>query len=336
MPGMVNTVLGAVDTAELGLVLPHEHLFINEMPEQRNIGLVNDATMLLDELRQYRESGGSTIVDVTTASLSDGADPDPEGVMGSGLGTGRRGGETRSYGNVKAVQRLSEASGINIVIGTGQYREPYLDADWVNSTSVSEIAATFAKEITEGIGESGVKAGIIGEIASDKWFISALEERCFRGAGRAQAMTGAAVTTHAARWPIGLAQLDLLEEEGADPSRVIIGHCDSVNIPAYHVAIAKRGAYVEFDSIRGVDSKVVELRIQMISNMIERGFLDQLLLSHDNCYTSHFHAGGGTGFDYIPSGFAAVLLNAGVTKDEFHQMTVVNPRRALAGIETKC
>lgn len=328
----VQTVRGPVEADDLGLVLPHEHLLINEMREQRNIGLVNDVAMLTKELVGFKAAGGGTLVDVTTASLVDGAEPDPSGAMKPHGGpVVRPSGTTRSASSIAVLQQMSAASDVHIVVGAGQYREPYLDAEWVNRSTVGAIAEQFIKEVEVGIDGSGVRAGIIGEIASDGWYVSALEERCFRAAGRAQAATGVAVTTHAARWPVGLAQLDLLESEGADPSRVVIGHCDSLNMPDYHLAIARRGAYVEFDSIRGMNPAVVDLRVDFVMGLLDAGFVDQVLLSGDNCYTAHFHAGGGSGFDYIPTGFRKALTDRGISAACVDRMMVDNPRRALTG-----
>ena len=188
----VQTVRGPVAADDLGLVLPHEHLLINEMREQRNIGLVNDVAMLTAELVGFKAAGGGTLVDVTTASLVDGAEPDPAGAMTPGSRRAvRPAGNTRSASSLAVLQQMSEASDVHIVVGAGQYREPYLDAEWVNRSTVGAIADQFISEVEEGIDGSGVRAGIIGEIASDGWYVSALEERCFRAAGRAQHQLGA-------------------------------------------------------------------------------------------------------------------------------------------------
>ncbi|MBL1102060.1 hypothetical protein [Streptomyces coffeae] len=91
---------------------------------------------------------------------------------------------------------------------------------------------------------AGVRVGLIGEVGCDKWYISAAEERSLRAAARAQRATGAAIYTHAAHWPVGPLQLDLLLSEGADPIRIAIGHCDTVTVPDYAFRVAERGAYV--------------------------------------------------------------------------------------------
>jgi phosphotriesterase-related protein len=214
-------------------------------------------------------------------------------------------------------------------MGSGHYRDPYLDRDWFDRTSVDEIADLIVRDLEEGVDETGIRAGIIGEIGADKWYISAAEERSFRAAARAHLRTGITITTHAARWPIGIPQLDILQAEGVDPRRVIIGHCDMVPIPEYHEAIAQRGAFVEFDTIRGESEYDVKIRVAFVKNLIEKGFTNRILLSHDVCLRSLLSIFGGCGYDYIFTTFLPLLLDAGVGEDEVRQITVLNPRDAL-------
>ncbi len=110
-------------------------------------------------------------------------------------------------------------------MGTGWYRDPFLDRQYFETHSTDEIAADIVRDIEVGVADTGVRAGVIGEIACDR-VITPAEERSFRAAARAHLRTGATISTHAARWPIGHAQLDILCQEGVDPGRVIIGHSE--------------------------------------------------------------------------------------------------------------
>src|SRR5262249_23483894 len=149
------------------------------------------------ELAALHAAGGRTVVDLTLDEI--GRDP-------------------------AALRRVSEATGMAIVMGCGHYRDPYLDRDWFDRMAVDDIAAELVREIEEGVRGTGVRAGMIGEIGADRAWISAAEERSFRAAARAHRRTGLTITTHAARWPVGLAQVALLTEEGVDPGRIIVGH----------------------------------------------------------------------------------------------------------------
>lgn len=327
--GEIHTATGSVPASELGITLMHEHLFANLMQEYRATGLLNDVQTMVEEVKAFTAVEGRTIVDVTPAELTRGAAPDPAAVLGGAKASGPW--PSRSPENVLAIQTVARATGAYIVLGTGHYRDPYLGDGWLDEHNVDEICEHLIEDIETGISGTDVRAGIIGEIGADKWFVSAREERSFRAAARAQRRTGLALTTHAARWPVGIAQLDLLAEEGVDPRRVIIGHCDSVPVVEYHEAIARRGAFVQYDLIRGESEAQTRRTVDLVLEMVRRGHGGQLLLSHDVCTTSQLASNGGAGFAFVPTGFADALEQAGLERAEIDSLLVDNPRRALAG-----
>ena len=327
----VMTVLGPVDDHALGVTLMHEHLLINEMIEERAIGLLHDEDLMRHELQVFADAGGGTVVELTTAELTSGAAADPTGRYGGVPSSGYAENGTREPNHVLALVELSRRTGLNLVLGAGHYRDPYLDRTFVDRRSVDQVAERIVEEATVGFAGTGVRAGIIGEVAADRWHVSAAEERSFRAAARAHLETGLTITTHAARWPVGIDQLDILTSEGVAPERVIIGHCDTVSIPEYHADLAERGVFVEFDTIRGTTELDTRRRVGYVLDLVRAGHLDQILLSHDNCSRTHLHAGGGQGFDYLVTGFTEELRRAGLDAGEIEQMLVANPRRALAG-----
>jgi predicted metal-dependent phosphotriesterase family hydrolase len=324
----VMTVTGPIAADSCGPTLPHEHLFINEMREERAIGLLNDQRLLTEELSAFAAAGGKTIVELTTAELTAGASPDPRGhfrgVQDSGLPVHG----SRTVNHVLATAEIARASGINIVLGTGHYRDPYFDDGWLEHHSVQEVAARMCADTREGFPGTSIRAGIIGEIGADKWYISPREERSFRAAALAHAETGLTITTHAARWPVGIDQLDLLCELGVDPRRVIIGHCDTVNIPEYHLELARRGSYVQFDTIRGGDYDVAA-RCEFVLGLRSEGFLDRILLSHDVCEKSQLRAYGGGGYAFILEVFLDLLRKRGLSEEELERLVTSNPQGAL-------
>lgn len=327
----VETAAGPIAAADMGHTLTHEHIFVNMLMEYRETGWLNDYPLMVEEVKSFKQAGGATIIDVSTAEMTRGAAPDPAGALSGQVGMADPEDGSRSESNVLALRRLSEDTGLNIIIGAGHYRDPYFEETWFNRHNADMIAERIVRDIQEGIGQTGIRAGIIGEIGADKWYISPAEERSFRAAARAQKRTGVAITTHAARWPIGIAQLDLLESEGVDLRRVIVGHCDSVNIPGYHEALAKRGAYVQYDTIRGNTEYDTRLRLGFVLNMIENGLIDHVLMSHDICRRSQLHIHAAGGFDFIPTVFSKLLVDAGLSKEQVHQICIENPRRAVAG-----
>lgn len=302
--GSVMTVLGAVPAAELGVVLPHEHLFSDLLREYRSQGVLNDEHLAVEEVRRFGAAGGGTLVDLTTVEI--GRDP-------------------------AALRRVSAASGVHVVMGCGHYRDPYLDRAWFDRTSVEEAADLLVAEIADGVGPESVRPGMIGEIGCDQGWVSAAEERSFRAAARAQLRTGLTVSTHAARRPVGLAQLDLLEHEGVDPRRVVVGHCDTVPQPAYHLELARRGCFVQMDGL-GTDGAFHEHRtLGFVQRLADAGHLEQVLLSHDVFLPEHLHAHGGTGYDHLLVAVVPALRERGFGDDDVRTLLVDNPRRALTG-----
>jgi predicted metal-dependent phosphotriesterase family hydrolase len=300
----VMTVTGPVAAQQLGVVLPHEHVFIDLVSEYRGNGLLNDEHLACEELRTLRAAGGSTLVDLTLDEI--GRDP-------------------------AALRRISKATGISIVMGCGHYRDPYLDRAWFDRTAVDAIAEELVRDITEGVSGTGVRAGIIGEIGADRGYISAAEERSFRAAARAHAKTGLTINTHAARWPVGTAQLQLLAEEGVDPRRVIVGHTDSVPIPDYHLALVRQGCYVSFDSIGTGSPYDTDRAVDYVLDLVKAGFGAQILLSHDVCLRDHLRAAGGPGYAYLLTDFLPRLTAAGLDPEQVRSFVTDNPRMALTG-----
>ena len=301
----VMTVLGPVPADQLGITLPHEHLLI-DMHRVTRIGdhLLNDVSLAIKEVSAFRQAGGSSLVDVTNRNL--GRDP-------------------------AALQRIARETGLNIVMGCGWYTEPYYDRD-LHYQSVNQIADGILRDIVEGVDDTGVRAGIIGEIGCDLYHVSPVEERVLRAAARAQKQTGLAITTHAVRCPAGLWQLDILEEEGVDLRRAIVGHCDLYPRPEYHEAIARRGAYVAFDTIRGLNLWDVQCRIEWLKLLLEKGYLRQILISQDVCMKSYTKNYGGQGYDYILTRLVPMLRESGLSQEQIHVLTVENPRTALIGV----
>jgi predicted metal-dependent phosphotriesterase family hydrolase len=299
----VMTVRGPIASTDLGVTLPHEHLFIDLLREYRGNGLLHDEALAIEEVGVFRAAGGATIVDCTSEGL--GRDP-------------------------SALRRVAEAAGVNVIMGSGHYRRPYVDEARLDRMSVDQIAADIVRDLSEGVGDTGIRAGIIGEIGCDR-YIGALEERVFRAAARAHRQTGATISTHAARWPVGDAQLDLLAEEGVDPDRVIIGHCDMVPDPTYHQRLARRGAWVQFDTVQGVNDWDTQRRLHWIRSLFDAGLEHRLLLSQDVCLTTDLVAYGGPGYAYLLTGFRERLRSAGFPESALTLLLERNPRRALTG-----
>lgn len=297
----VMTVLGPVEASKLGSTLPHEHLFANLTKQILIGGVINDRRLVIQEVELFAAVGGRTIVDLTTNDI------------------GR---------NPGWLREVSQRTGVNVIMGCGFYREPYIDSAKIDRASVESLADAMVLEIEYGI--DGVRPGIIGEVGSEQ-FITSTEERCLRASAQAQQRTGLSISTHAGRWPNGVRQLDILASEGTSPTRVIIGHSDTIPDADYHLAIVERGAYIEFDTIRGSSRYNVDTRIEYITNLINRGYSRQILLSQDVCLMTHLVAEGGGGYAYVHSGFRDELAAAGIDDSMLDDLLIHNPARALTG-----
>jgi predicted metal-dependent phosphotriesterase family hydrolase len=309
-PG-IQTVLGRIDPGELGWTLPHEHTAIALWHIANRWDyweLRRDEAVIFEELAKFAAAGGSAIVDLTLPGVG----RDPLWLAG-----------------------LARATGLHVVMGSGWYRDAYYPAEvLIDRRSVGDLADEIVREATEGVGDTGIRAGIIGEIGTDKPWLSAREERVHRAAARAARRTGLSITTHAVQSTVGLDQLTMFEEEGADLSRVVIGHADSNPSPDYHQAIVERGATVEFDFL-GMSFTSLERHgegriVESICELLSRGQAGQVLLSQDVCHDSQLTRYGGNGYVYLADTFLPRLRAVGVSDDEIRTMTVDNPRRLLA------
>ena len=309
MAPRVMTVSGPIPPDRVGFSLPHEHTGISLWHVANRWDyweLTPDEPTLVEELADFRRRGGSTLVDLTLDGV--GRDPD-------------------------RLRRLATRSGVQLVMGCGWYRGAYYPAEaQIDRRSVDELAAELVTEFRDGVRGTGVHPGIIGEIGTDKPWVSALEERVHRAAARAAVATGMAISTHGVMSAVGLAQLRIFEEEGADPARVVIGHADSYPVLDHYLAVLDRGANLEFDFIGqrfGTEEAAEPRLVELIVEMLERGYGPQLLLSQDVCHNVQLRANGGFGYAYLQQHFLPTLRTAAVAEGEIAQMTIENPRRIL-------
>ena len=311
-PGEIQTVRGAIPPADLGFTLPHEHTKVSLWHIQGRWDyweLIGEEPRILEELGAYTAAGGRALVDLTLD------------------GIGR---------DLPRLARISEATKLHIIGGSGWYRTAYYPPEArIDHRTADDLADEIVREFTDGVpGPNGpVRPGIIGEIGTDKPWVTAQEERVFRAAARAAKRTGAAITTHAVQSDVGLAQLAILEDEGLDPARIVIGHCDSYPRIEHWREIVRRGATVEADFLgmsftpleRAGEPKVIEL----LKQLIDEGFASQIMLSQDVCHDSQLLSYGGNGYTYLQKTFLPRLLAAGVDQQTIEQITVKNPARIL-------
>jgi phosphotriesterase-related protein len=300
--GVIRTVQGPIKAADLGRTLMHEHILCDfYRTSGQGDQILNDEDLAVDELDYLKQAGGTAVVECTTLDLN----RQPEG-----------------------LRRISERTGLHIIMSTGWYRQPFYP-ETIDRDSTQNIADHFVQELTNGVAGSAIQAGIIGEIGVNLDYATAQEERVLRAAAKAQRTTGAPLSTHASLYPVGLLQLEILEEEGAELSKVIIGHCDTYLDQSYHIELLNKGAYIQFDTIGREHMNPDDRRADALVDLLRLGWIEKLLLSSDRCYRSDLHAFGGAGYDVVFNKFFQMLGERGVTREEIDVITIGNPSSVL-------
>lgn len=323
----INTVTGPARPNELGMTLVHEHLLIGYPGWQMDalapkFRRADALARGVDRMHELRELGVSTFLDPCPMDL------------------GR---------DVEFMADVSERSGMRIVCTTGAYKQNEGITYTFGALPVEEITQIYVKELTEGIGESGIRAGLV-KAATGSPHITEYEQKLLTAAGRAAALVGCPVITHTDHAHCGSEQLDLLMGEGVPAHRILVGHSDGRDDDAYHRLLADRGAYVGFDRF-GIETIISdEKRIESVCRMIESGYVRSLCLSHD--YTCASWLGRpifGGRFVATPEMLAVGmpdwdvthlfkrilprLRDRGVTDADVKTMLVDNPGRYFSGQE---
>lgn len=347
----VMTVLGPVAADSLGVTITHEHLFIDlscyfrepASPEaaaafeeqvtlanlhlmhrdpygSRENCILDDPALAAREVEVFRRAGGRTIVDVTLPDI------------------GR---------DVRKLRDLAQRTGVNIVAGCGHYIVSAWPAG-LSNRGEDDLAQELIREITEGIDDTGIRPGIIGEIGTSNP-IHPFERRMLRAAAKAHLATGLAITVHVhPPGRCGHEVLDILTGEGVAPGRIILDHIDaSLAHPDIefaqavdHIAsLADRGCFVEFDLCGNSGYFVTSEaswwlpsdreRVRAIAWLCRRGHSGRILLSQDVGHRHYLREYGGWGYAHVLTDFSHHLREAGVNDDIQRTFLVDNPARAL-------
>ncbi|MFF4453952.1 phosphotriesterase [Streptomyces goshikiensis] len=231
-----------------------------------------------------------------------------------------------------ALARISGACGVPVVAGTGWYHEGFHPAE-VGRADVAELAATLIAEIEGGIGATGIRPGVIGEVGSHGDRPGGPEARSLLAAARAATATGLSVATHAGLGRGGRAQLELLTGAGLAPHRICVGHQDLLDDSAAHRELAAAGAYVAFDTVGKEHYRSDTVRLRLLLALLEAGYADRALLSCDVSRRGYLSARGGQGYGHLFRSFLPRLRAAGVGEDLIDLMTRRNVLRFLTGAD---
>ncbi|MCL2163085.1 MAG: hypothetical protein FWH55_01555 [Oscillospiraceae bacterium] len=350
----IVTVTGEVPREMLGVTSVHEHVLINvsklfmEFDEAsqnankykkvsienlsilrsnptalRDNLILDDEDLAEEELMKFKKAGGNTIVDVTN------------------IGIGR---------DVKALYRISRATGVNIVAGSGYYIR-ITHPPGTHEKSIDEIKEEIITDLKYGVGETGIRAGVIGEVAFN-WTLHPDEAKILTASAMAQRETGAGLQVHGWPWVKEkgdytqlIEVLKLLLKNGADPAKICINHIDGpfgFDLESFRTVL-NMGAFVEFDNF-GHESYVRRddrerfhscrhgydfQRVETIKSLIDDGYINQIMFTSDVCLKTLLCKYGGWGYGHILDNIIPMMFDYGITRQEVNHMLIDNTARFL-------
>ncbi|MFC1931345.1 phosphotriesterase [Chloroflexota bacterium] len=343
LAGKVQTVLGRISPDQLGITLPHEHIVADLSPifiepkeatdkamayhpvtidilwwiRYHQVQNLDDCRLLdeklaIEEILRFKSAGGKSIVDMSNIGL--GRDP-------------------------LALARIARITGLNIITGSGYYFDSSMGPE-MDTKSEEEIVEEIVRDISEEVGNTRIRAGMIGEIGCSSP-LTKREMKSLRAAAKAQKITGAPLNIHPGRNEDSLGEImPILEKAGADLSRTVISHIDrTLRNPANRSQLAKTGCYLEYDifgregyfltQTMNIDLPNDHQRLNEIAQLIDDGYLEQILISQDICNKSSLCAYGGWGYAHILRDTVPVMRQKGFTEDVIRTLIVENPKRLL-------
>ncbi len=302
----IHTVLGNIAPSELGTTTCHEHLlWVVPEPytdEDPDLGF-DSIPAAVAELRHFKTNGGSALIEMTTAEI--GRCP-------------------------RELLQISQAAQVHVIATTGHHKEKFSRRALQNK-SVDEIAARIIADIQTGMDNTTIRAGVI-KAATSQNTASESELQVIQAVGLAHKATGAPVSTHTESGTFAIEQMQLLRQAGVPAERLLIGHLDR-NLPREtYFNLARAGVYLGFDQIGKNKYWSDEERVQLICELINAGYVRQILLSGDTARKSawHTHNSGVEGIAHLLTRFVPALQIADVSKNNIHTLLVENPARFLA------
>ena len=352
LTGKAQTVLGLIEPANLGITLPHEHFIIDQtcagvyfaepkeydqrllahqsvtlenlswvryhMTENLDNRMLLDEEMSIKEANLFKKQGGQTIVDQTSIGI--GRDPE-------------------------TLTRISRATGLNIIMGSGYYIEGSYSKETMDVKTDEDVADEIVKDIIIGVNGTGICSGMIGELGCS-WPLKGNEKKVLRAGALAQKKTGCAITIHPGRnekSPIEI--VEVLSNAGANLKRVVISHMDRCGfLLDTRRKILDFGCYIAYDNFGLEGYYPIELaikedhlpdmpndvqRIKEIKELIEMGYLNQILLSQDIGMKITTVSYGGGGYAHILREVVPYMKVYGITDEQIKTMMIDNPKKLL-------
>jgi phosphotriesterase-related protein len=301
---VLYTTLGPKVASDLGMILPHEHLFVDlgpiEAASYLNANIDEAVAVMAPEVKKIQVQGITALVECTP------------------VGVGRR---------ADIDLAISRATNFPVVLPTGIYREPWVP-QWARDADEEALVEWMVKELTEGIEATGIPAAWIKVSAGDDGLTDS-ERKILRAAARAGVQTGAIIGSHTIRGWVVAEQLQIIEDAGYSANRFIWIHTQAEPDIALHIDVGRRGAWLEYDGIGG---KSDEWYVEAVQRLLDAGFEKQLMLSQDRGWYDPSKPGGGkvAPFTHLVGEFLPKLRASGVGEATVQQLVQHNPFAAYA------
>jgi len=296
---MIRTVLGDMPKEKLGTTMCHEH-FIVDLTKVRHDteSKIETVEEVIPEIQKMMDLGVQSTIEVTTNDM---------------------------YRDVLKLKEISEKTKLNIVAATGFYLSEY-HPEWMEKATVEEIADIMIKDLTVGIDGTGIKAGVIGEIASSPKEFVGCEKKVLEAAALASVKTGATVTTHTGRFTVD-ETIQILKDGGVPADKIVIGHQDLIDDTPYHLHVLQQGVNIGFDTCGKVAYQLDETRAKNILKIAQAGYGDHIMLSNDISRRSYFTTNGKFGYTAVMDRVVPFLKEYGASDELIHKILVDNPAR---------
>lgn len=309
--GQILTVKGIMSPEKMGMTLPHEHLIIKH--QGPDVDIV-DVDLVIEDIKKYVAAGGRTLVEMTNEKI--GRDP-------------------------AAFKRISEETGLNVIMGCGYYKDAWIPYEARNKTA-DVIAQEIVNDIFIGVPVDGeyIHSGQIGEIGISR-NMTQIEENSLRGSARAQKATGAALSIH---FDFNTTDreydhiLKILDEEGVDNHRVVFNHVMAkIDDIDRIIRLAKTGVNLTFDNFGiEIDDRMVkfmsipmEEQLVTIKALLKFGLIDHMMLSQDVCFKGCLTANGGFGYTHLLDHIVPFLHKLNINDYDIERMIIFNARKVF-------
>jgi phosphotriesterase-related protein len=304
MAHYIQTITGRIDPANAGLTLPHEHIMVDFIGADQSGTHRYDrddvVQKILPVLNEITLLGVKTFIECTPMYLAR---------------------------DVRVLAAVAQATSLQIITNTGQYKEPFLPESTFTSTP-EHLAEGWITEFENGIDGTDCKPGFV-KTAVNPESLAPAQKTVISAAAITSKATGLPVATHTGVADPANEILDIFESYGVDPDRWIFVHAQNEPSLDKLLGVARRGAWIELDGLRAESQ---EKHLESLLALLEAGYEEKVMLSHDSGWYRVGEPDGGqiNGFTFLFDSFIPRMRESGISDDTIHKICAKNPGRAFS------